>query len=100
MNIYLLSLTGINMNETVRKLQEANQKTIQSKQKFDQEAFDRKVSVAIYRIHYKKTQKHRNKLFVIWCNKNAQDLRAMYELSGLRCDFNNFCNYVYRNSEH
>lgn len=72
---------------------------MESKQTFDVDAFDRKVAQNIQEIHYTIRKKFENNKFMIWYNNHHEDLQVMYEMSGLSCDFETFCDYIFKNSE-
>ena len=66
---------------------------------FDEDKFDRKVAQSIYNIHTKVKKKMVEKTYNKWCDDNMEHLKKLYDLSGLDFEFDEFCSYVFNNSE-
>lgn len=71
---------------------------IKHKKKFDEAEFDRKVCQITYNIHNKVKSTKMDLDYNKWFNQNIEHLENMYNLSELECDFEDFCNWVYSNS--
>ncbi len=63
---------------------------------FDEDAFDESVALDISDIHRYSGYEGRNRRYKKWCIANLEDLKAMYLLSEMECDFNCFCSFVYQ----
>ena len=65
------------------------------KTKYDEDSFDERVAESISGslsyIRYKK----KNDEYKRWCYANLDELKNMYSVSELNCDFNDFCSYVF-----
>lgn len=70
----------------------------QNKQMFNETEFDQKVSKIIYDIHLHTRNRYNEIIYNKWCTENEDYLLELYDLSGLDCGFDIFCNYVFDNS--
>ena len=67
--------------------------------KFDEAAFDRKVCEITYMIHRKARSISHDNTFDKWLDQNINHVVKLYEISELECDFNDFCKWVFDNSQ-
>lgn len=63
--------------------------------KFNEDSFDEKVAEDISYIRSKVKYVKKNRIYKRWCSYNIEDLRNMYELSELKCGFNEFCSLIF-----
>lgn len=81
------------------KSKKVNKKGNNKKVPFDEDKFDRKVAQSISNIHATVKRKRIEKAYNKWCDDNLEHLERLYNLSGLGNEFDEFCNYVFNNSE-
>ena len=93
------------MTSIIRKVKEeraqelARKRGIVSKDKvFDVDAFDRKVATSTARYHREVRNKQIQKRYDVWCDKNIEHLKNMYDISGQPCDFDEFCTFTFDHS--
>lgn len=72
---------------------------IKNKKKFDEAEFDRKVCQITYNIHNRSKVAKLESEYDKWMKLNIEHLENMYNSSEINCDFNDFCNWVYSNSD-
>lgn len=72
---------------------------MKGKEKFDVVEFDRKVCQITYDIHYKARDRKFETEYNKWVNQNINHLETMYDLSELECEFEDFCIWVFHNSD-
>ena len=69
------------------------------KEEFNPLEFNEKVISVVKKIHRDDRVKTIERTYNNWYNKNEKHLINMYNISGLSCDFQHFCDYVFDNSE-
>ena len=74
-------------------------KNMKGKKKFNEAEFDRKVCQITYNIHNKAKITKSDSDYNKWVNQNIEHLENMYGLSELDCEFEDFCNWVFCNSD-
>lgn len=90
------------MNTLIVKLREENQQKVEkhnitpSIKTFDEDSFDERVASDISDIHSYSGYGMRNRRYKKWCIANLEDLKSMYLLSEMECEFNLFCSFVYQ----
>lgn len=100
-NIYLTFIKILNMAHIIAAVNAEKRKKETENcddNKFDEDAFDRKVGKIIYNIHRKNKEMQNNSEFRKWVRRNKSELRDLYLESELYVSFNIFCNYVYKNT--
>ena len=63
---------------------------------FDENLFDRNVAISTYNVHQRNVSKRQQ--YVSWISEYRIHLQIMYDISGLKCSFNDFCSFMFRNS--
>ena len=69
------------------------------KERFNEDMFDLNVSKEITSIHSSAKIKTDERKYEKWLSVHLEHLENMYRLTGLSCDYEDFCNYVFDNSD-
>lgn len=65
---------------------------------FDEEKFDNNIAHVVRSIHSQAKYNHKNRAYKRWCVDNLSELKNMYLMAEMDCDFNDFCSFVFQSN--
>jgi len=69
------------------------------KEQFDEDEFDERVAESTSYVFSKARYMERNYRYKKWCRSNFEELKQMYILADIECNFNEFCSLVFNNKD-